>query len=169
MAYRQRQKLSEATETAGAAQASDTTAAQAAGVVVTAETGARPSEAASAVQAPTTTAASSEAAACQVRAVRPQRPRNAQAKRERQRAQEEPPHVATAEEQQQEGRSGAQQRQESAPQKTQPGPWLRTTCPSTRALEDDFDVPDEDWEFTLPGAATYKAAGADGSGPRSNT
>eukprot|EP00971_Amphidinium_carterae_P065431 1296429-Amphidinium_carterae.2 len=57
MAYRERQKLSEAIEATGAVQASEQAATQAAGAALAAGTGAGTSETAGVVQAPTTTTA----------------------------------------------------------------------------------------------------------------
>eukprot|EP00971_Amphidinium_carterae_P138994 2754893-Amphidinium_carterae.3 len=40
-------------------------------------------------------------------------------------------------------------------------PDAKRQRPDLAGVEGDFKVPDEDWEFTLPGTATYQAAGAD--------
>eukprot|EP00971_Amphidinium_carterae_P210839 4183627-Amphidinium_carterae.1 len=39
-------------------------------------------------------------------------------------------------------------------------PGAKRQRPDLAAVEEDYDVPDEEWEFTLPGTATHEAAGA---------
>eukprot|EP00971_Amphidinium_carterae_P105954 2098523-Amphidinium_carterae.2 len=40
-------------------------------------------------------------------------------------------------------------------------PEAKRQRPDLAGVEGDFEVPDEDWEFTLPGTATQEAASAD--------
>eukprot|EP00971_Amphidinium_carterae_P030252 595215-Amphidinium_carterae.1 len=39
-------------------------------------------------------------------------------------------------------------------------PEAKRRQPDVAGVEGDYEVPDEDWEFTLPGTATQEAAGA---------
>eukprot|EP00971_Amphidinium_carterae_P322718 6414113-Amphidinium_carterae.1 len=39
-------------------------------------------------------------------------------------------------------------------------PEAKRQRPDLAGVEGDYDIPDEEWEFTLPGTAAQKAAGA---------
>eukprot|EP00971_Amphidinium_carterae_P245598 4877577-Amphidinium_carterae.1 len=190
MAHRERQKLVEATETAGAVQASEEPAAQAASAASAAASGAGTSEPAKAAGAAieaeeragkarklegaggASTAGSSGGAATATTGGAASSGTGSRGA------------ASTAA-----GSSGGAQHQEGA-EETDAGrqdscPWRESVAreladsempvdegvrleepvakrrrPDVAAVEGDYEIPDEEWEFTLPGTAAYEAAGA---------